>query len=522
MLRDIMFIPYHSNGGHINVGSKNLNMLQPASTVGALSPNMSGNIGLQTNPLEASIFYNTLAQSATQDPFWSLNDSECSVSESLHNTKIIEKGRCLHCKHWVGDKGADLVQIQHVLNGCKSFKMQGRYHWRHEAVLNYIGSLLEKKGASGTAETEIGIGSDWTAFRCYIDVQGRRTHDDGTVPDQLLVTSAKPDIFILDQRDHLTRPEVIIIDLTIPWDGRVDAARSEKLAKFSQLVATIKGNDAFNVTYQSFEIGSFRQRLSDGSESAMKLLYNYITPKMTFDAFRCNLIDLVNYSSYHIFATRNETKWDNATIYPVPNMPESSTTDPEPLYENVPSVTKLVEEMAKNVDQEIVKNDSEMVKNDPEMVKSEERLSLDNFNLDGLALNADTSIEEVSKEDKSIEESKEIIIEKTSTAETYEQSKTETEIIQNTMETVVSKTSVTKLVEPSTSEDTEELFSKSSNSSPDAAKDTKITMTIYQLLAILLIFCLIMLILNIMWNNLFTTMLICCITLPILRWLGKV
>ena len=62
---------------------------------------------------------------------------------------MIFKGRCLHCKHWVGDKGADLVQIQHVLNGCKSFKMQGRYHWRHEAVLNYIGSLLEKKGASG-------------------------------------------------------------------------------------------------------------------------------------------------------------------------------------------------------------------------------------------------------------------------------------------------------------------------------------------------------------------------------------
>ena len=203
-------------------------------------------------------------------------------------------------------------------------------------------------------------------------------------------------------------------------------------------------------------------------------------------------------------------------------MPESSTTDPEPLYENVPSVTKLVEEMTKNVDQEIVKNDSEMVKNDPEMVKSEERLSLDNFNLDGLALNADTSIEEVSKEDKTIEESKEIIIEKTSTAETYERSKTETEIIQNTMETVVSKNSVTKLVELSTSEDTEKLFSKSSNSSPDAAKDTKITMTIYQLLAILLIFCLILLILNIMWDNLFTTMLICCFTLPVLRWLGKV
>ena len=103
------------------------------------------------------------------------------------------------------------------------------------------------------------------------------------------------------------RPEVIIIDLTIPWDGRVDAARSEKLAKFSQLVAAIKENQAFNVTYQSLEIGSFRQRLSDGSESAMKLLYNYITPKMTFDAFRCNLIDLVNYSSYHVSIVSQNT-----------------------------------------------------------------------------------------------------------------------------------------------------------------------------------------------------------------------
>ena len=96
------------------------------------------------------------------------------------------------------------------------------------------------------------------------------------------------------------RPEVIVIDLTIPWEGRVDAARSEKLAKFAKLVTAIKAIDAFNVTYQSIEIGSYRQRLSDGSESAMKILYNYITPTMSFDAFRCNLINLVNLSSYEV------------------------------------------------------------------------------------------------------------------------------------------------------------------------------------------------------------------------------
>merc|ERR1719288_3228 len=110
----------------------------------------------------------------------------------------------MHCKNWVGHD--HVIQIQHVLNGCKSFKTQERYLWRHLAVLDYLGTLLEKN-----IEQD---GKHWAAFRCYLDVPGRRTHDDGTVPDQ---------------RDHLERPEVIILDLTIPWDDRIDAARSEKL-----------------------------------------------------------------------------------------------------------------------------------------------------------------------------------------------------------------------------------------------------------------------------------------------------
>jgi hypothetical protein len=43
-----------------------------------------------------------------------------------------------------------------------------------------------------------------------------------------------------------------------------------------------------------------------------------------------------------------------------------------------------------------------------------------------------------------------------------------------------------------------------------------------ELIVILLIFCLILWALNVMWNNFFTTMLILCLTLPILRWMGKI
>lgn len=125
-----MFIPY--NNGH----TKQLHSHEV--------PNMSGNVGLGLlNSSQSHEFYEMLSEDASNDPLWTGDDFN-------EDTKVIYGGRCSHCKHWVGDKGAEQVQIQHVLNGCKSFKTQRRYHWRHETVLDYIGTLLEKKsGSSG-------------------------------------------------------------------------------------------------------------------------------------------------------------------------------------------------------------------------------------------------------------------------------------------------------------------------------------------------------------------------------------
>ena len=275
----------------------------------------------------------------------------------------------------------------------------------------------------------------------------------------------------------------------------MDAARSEKLAKFSSLVAAIKSNDAFNVTYQSFEIGSFRQRLSDGSESAMKLLYNYITPKMTFDTFRRNLIDLVNLSSYKIFSSRNEISWDHSMIYPIPNIPDTSATESaDNLYKNDPSVSKWVNEISTyDHHDEDHQHENEISKDD------EDDFDCLEYNATPDKVSSNFDFEESNEIKLAQEESKEI--------------KIETEKIQTS--------TPKKLVQTVTKSETFSMDS-SISTTPLAATDTKTTMSIYQLLAILLIFCLILLVLNVMWNNLFTTFLICCVTLPILRWLGKV
>ena len=46
--------------------------------------------------------------------------------------------------------------------------------------------------------------------------------------------------------------------------------------------------------------------------------------------------------------------------------------------------------------------------------------------------------------------------------------------------------------------------------------------SVYQLLAILLVFCLLLFALNVMWNNFYTTLFISFVSFPILRWLGKI
>ena len=74
------------------------------------------------------------------------------------------------------------------------------------------------------------------------------------------------------------------------------------------------------------------------------------------------------------------------------------------------------------------------------------------------------------------------------------------------------------------------LQKPSSNVKPEIpAKPTKktslpsqIKMSWFELIAILLIFCLILVALNVMWTNFYKTMFICCLSFPILRWMGRI
>ena len=67
---------------------------------------------------------------------------ESSVNTNGHSTAATFPPRCPNCRNWIGSSvnlEERLNHTQHILNGCRSFQNQGRYDWRHDAVLNFIG-----------------------------------------------------------------------------------------------------------------------------------------------------------------------------------------------------------------------------------------------------------------------------------------------------------------------------------------------------------------------------------------------
>ena len=111
-----------------------------------------------------------------------------------------------------------------------------------------------------------------------------------------------------------------VVEVTIPWDGRVEAARAEKRQTYSPLVEALSGNvfkrnkcrtimgitihilsniSFLNVYYAartrtpvrfiSIEIGSFNQRLSESSRMAVRELYSFTRQVSLFFSFNIKI-----------------------------------------------------------------------------------------------------------------------------------------------------------------------------------------------------------------------------------------
>ncbi|XP_065907873.1 uncharacterized protein [Dysidea avara] len=147
----------------------------------------------------------------------------------------------------------------HVLNGCPVALQQGRFTFRHDAVLLCLMSELQ----ACLDNVEI-----------FADLDGKRASDSppATIPPAVLVCSHRPDIVIYNAE----MKSVVLLELTCPFNSRADlsAARERKQEKpeYLQIIAELD-RLGFVSHYHTVEIGCLGHYLTE-TVTSMKRVSN--------------------------------------------------------------------------------------------------------------------------------------------------------------------------------------------------------------------------------------------------------
>ena len=190
-----------------------------------------------------------------------------------------------------------LQTLNHILNCCKVSLNQGMFTFRHDSVLNYILNCL-----------------DLTRYTCYVDIAGHQTPAGGTLPPNIIISTLRPDIVIVDDK----KKEVKVFELTVPGEMRINESHRLKSEKYQHFATDIKSHTA---SVLPFEIGSFTGQITRENTSTLHTLHKFCRKDVKFKQFTKNISSIVVLSSYYIFNCRNETEWegDNYIISPFPN-----------------------------------------------------------------------------------------------------------------------------------------------------------------------------------------------------------
>ena len=138
--------------------------------------------------------------------------------------------------------------LEHILSSCSVALNQGRYTWRHNKVLNELANILEQervkkrtkpkkkvnyinfvtpgatvKPAAKIDEGLLASAQDWIL---NVDLNSKLVF-----PVEIVVTKLRPDM-VMWSRSAKT---VIIIELTVPWEERIEVAFERKRTKYDDL-----------------------------------------------------------------------------------------------------------------------------------------------------------------------------------------------------------------------------------------------------------------------------------------------
>ena len=169
--------------------------------------------------------------------------------------------------HLCGGSGT----IEHILSSCKVALAQGRYTYRHDRVLREISYWVDEKRKEVNStpwskrtgikfikagekskpssikvqgETFLKTARDW---KIQADLPESRL----TVPAEIAATSQRPDIMISSKSTH----QLILIELTVPMEGRSEISSQLKAEKYEQGIAEAAGKKGWRTRIYTVEVG---------------------------------------------------------------------------------------------------------------------------------------------------------------------------------------------------------------------------------------------------------------------------
>ena len=179
--------------------------------------------------------------------------------------------------------------LLHVLNNCKIMLDQGRYTWRHNSILHSIFTFLKDNNP--------------LSLELFSDLPGCM-EGISTVPTDIVVTTQKPDIVIVDRENK----NVVIFELTVPFDTNIQSAHKRKLDRYSNLVSDINQTD-YDAYHCAVEIGSRGTISKDNQKRLNELLKPFDISKKDINSVIRNISKIAIVSSYCLFYSKYESEW---------------------------------------------------------------------------------------------------------------------------------------------------------------------------------------------------------------------
>ena len=172
----------------------------------------------------------------------------------------------------------------HILNCCTVMLNTARYTWRHNNLINFIVTNVDK-----------------SRFKIFSDLPGWEAPGGGTIPSDLCVTSLKPDIVIVDE----TNKQLHIFELTVPLTMNIDQRNREKSQKYTPFLTDITN---YKCTVNCFEVSSTGY-INDRNRSTLATLHSFLRKDMKKTTFLSNLNSLAWYGSYQLWLTREDKEF---------------------------------------------------------------------------------------------------------------------------------------------------------------------------------------------------------------------